>query len=59
MSNLPHPHAQAPLVHPARQGASRINLQILAAAFVRAISRRPAPKPKPRPRPEQTRLEGM
>lgn len=53
-SRLPHPHQHAPLVHPARPGAAKINLQLLAAAFVRAVSRRPR---EIAPAPVQLRLE--
>lgn len=57
MTKLPHPHQHAPLVHPARPGGGRINLQLLTAAYMRAILRRTteaAPE-----QPKQQRLEGI
>ena len=53
---LLHPHQHAPLAHPALKSASRINLQLLAAAFVRAILRREREQAAPE---KQLKLEGI
>lgn len=56
MTKLPHPHQHAPLVD-IRVDEGRRNLQLLTAAYMRAILRRTteaAPK-----QPKQQRLEGL